>query len=71
MEEKQNKWFYKFYKPDRLRKDQPGYEDALIKSHADYFKEYGYDFISKYDSVTGKEEWFPRKPNLKTTKAAH
>lgn len=44
----------RYYKPDRFRGRGADYATALIASHVKYYHDYGYDFISHHDSVTGE-----------------
>ena len=44
----------RYYKPDRFRSRGADYAVALIASHAKHYHDYGYDFISHHDSVTGE-----------------
>ena len=56
-----------YYKPDRFRGRGEEYAQCLIDSHEKDFQKYGYDLISKHDSVMGISVWrYPEgmQPNL-------
>ena len=44
----------KYYKPDRYHGRGEDYAASLLASHEVHFERYGYDVISRHDSVTGK-----------------
>ena len=44
----------RYYKPDRFHGRGADYAAALIASHIKDYQDYGYDFISHHDSVTGE-----------------
>lgn len=44
----------RFYRPDRYHERGEEYAAALLASHQKHFDEYGYDIISRHESVTGK-----------------
>jgi len=44
----------RYYKPDRYTGRGAEYAAALLESHRQDFEHYGYDIISRHDSVTGQ-----------------
>jgi hypothetical protein len=47
----------RYYKHDRYRgrdAHTPGYSDAVLASHKEHFVQWGYDIISRHESVTGE-----------------
>ena len=51
----------RYYKPDRYHGRGKEYAAAILESHREDLKKYGYDIIAKHDSVTGSVvAWFPK-----------
>jgi len=44
----------KYYKEDRYFGRGEEYAKSLLEFHQEYLNDYGYDFISRHDSVTGR-----------------
>lgn len=44
----------RYYKPERFRGRGEEYAAALLASHEADFEKYGYDIISRHDSMTGQ-----------------
>lgn len=51
----------KYYRPDRYHERGEEYAKVLLASHELHFERYGYDIISRHDSVTGKVVCFRNK----------
>jgi hypothetical protein len=57
--ETHDEWITRMYKPERLAGRGAAYEQAVRKSHKDDLDKFGYDFISRHDSITGYMEYYP------------
>jgi len=44
----------RYYRHDRLGGRGAEYEAIVRQSHREYFEKYGYDIISRYESMTGE-----------------
>lgn len=52
----------RYYKPDRYRGRGEEYAASLLASHEARYQAYGYDLISRHDSVTGQAVYFGNRP---------
>jgi hypothetical protein len=57
--ETHDEWMTRIYKPERLAGRGAAYEQAVRKSHKDDLVKFGYDLISRHESVTGHVEYYP------------
>lgn len=59
-------WFETYYQPDKLSKreeNDPGFSDGYLKGLEEDFTKNGRCAISKFDSITGTQIYFPEDPN--------